>query len=370
MTSFKKTIESIMTGKVHPPFLMDMLLTILSAGYKTGVRIRRTGYESGFLKSRKLPCTVISIGNLTTGGTGKTPMTIYVAERVRRLGYRVAVISRGYKGGAEKSGGIVSDGNTILMDANTAGDEPFLLAASLKGIPVLVGHDRYQSGMHAINRFQTEVVILDDAFQHLSLFRDLNLLLLDSVLPFGNGHLLPRGTLREPASALRFSDALIMTRSPEPFRRPAEPWAMNRPVFSASHEPFFSRRFFAGEKLTFQTLEPSPEGELIIGKRFYAFSGIARNDDFLKTLKKMGADVCGFQEFSDHHSYSAEDIRVILNAAVDSGATALATTEKDLARLHGRFQFPMECVVIGIRLSLDNTKAFDRFIQNRISLIP
>jgi len=370
MTSFKKSIESIITGKTHPPFALNLLLTLLSKAYGTGVRLRRDGYASGFLKSRKLPCTVISIGNLTTGGTGKTPMTLYVAERVRRMGYRVAVISRGYKGTAEKSGGIVSDGNSILMDPNTAGDEPFLLAASLKGTPVLVGHDRYQSGMHAINQFQTEVVILDDAYQHLALFRNLNLLLLDSTHPFGNGHLLPRGTLREPASALRFSDAVIMTRSPEPFCTPAEPWAMTRPVFCAIHKPFFSAIFSAGEKLAFQTHEPFIEDEILMGKRYYAFSGIAKNDDFLKSLQKMGADVRGFQGFSDHHFYSAEDIRSILNAAVKAGATTLATTEKDLARLHGRFQFPMECVVIGIRLSLDNTLAFDRFIQNRISLAP
>ncbi len=220
-----------MTGKIHPPFALNLLLTLLSKAYGTGVRLRRNAYASGFLKQKKLPCTVISIGNLTTGGTGKTPMTIYVAEQVRRLGYRVAVLSRGYKGAAEKSGGIVSDGNAVLMDPLSAGDEPFLLAASLKGIPVLVGHDRYQSGMHAINRFQTEVVILDDAFQHLALFRDVNLLLLDSSLPFGNGHLLPRGSLREPVSALDFSDALIMTRSPRPFCSPAEPWAIATPGF-------------------------------------------------------------------------------------------------------------------------------------------
>ncbi len=220
-----------MTGNTHPPFALNLLLMLLSKAYGAGVLLRRDGYASGFLKAKKLPCTVISIGNLTTGGTGKTPMTIYVAERVRRLGYRVAVISRGYKGTAEKSGGIVSDGSAIRMDPVTAGDEPFLLAASLKDIPVLVGHDRYQSGMHAINRFQTEVVILDDAFQHLALFRDLNLLLLDSSLPFGNGHLLPRGTLREPTSALRFSDALVMTRSAQPFCSPTEPWAIERTGF-------------------------------------------------------------------------------------------------------------------------------------------
>ena len=362
-----------MTGKINPPFALNQLLTILSKVYGAGVLLRRDCYALGFLKSKKLPCTVISIGNLTTGGTGKTPMTIYVAKRVQRMGYRVAVISRGYKGAAEKSGGIVSDENMILMDPDTAGDEPFLLAASLKGIPVLVGSNRYKSGMNAIKRFQTEVAILDDAFQHLALFRDMNLLLLDSTLPFGNGHILPRGTLREPASALQFSDAFIMTRSPQPFRCPVEPWAMTRPVFCAIHEPFISARFSAGEKLTLTLLqphEPITKDELSIGKRYYAFSGIAQNDDFLKTLVKMGADVCGFQGFSDHHFYSAKDIQAIQNAAVNAGATALVTTEKDLARLHGRFQFDMECLVIGIRMSLDNTLAFDRFIQNRLSLTP
>jgi tetraacyldisaccharide 4'-kinase len=368
MTSLKKTIESIMTGKIHPPSALHLFLMILSKVYGSGVHLRRNGYASGFLKSKKLPCTVISIGNLTIGGTGKTPMAIYVAERVRRLGFRVAVLSRGYKGAAEKSGGIVSDGNAILMDPIMAGDEPYLLAAALTGIPVLVGHDRYRSGMNAINRFQTEVVILDDAYQHLALFRDLNLLLVDRKAPFGNGHLLPRGTLREPTSSLRFSDALIMTRSSENIYNPVEPLFMTKPVFYATHEPFFSRRFSVGEKLSFQTHEPFIEDELLAGKRYYAFSGIARNDDFLETLTKTGANVCGFQGFSDHHCYSSDDIQTILNAAIKAGATSLATTEKDLARLQGRFQFPMECVVIGIRIFLDNTMAFDRFIQNRISL--
>jgi tetraacyldisaccharide 4'-kinase len=368
MTSFNKSIESIMAGKIHPPLPVDMFLTLLSKAYGAGVRLRRDGYSLGVLKPKKLPCAVISIGNLTTGGTGKTPMTRYVAERVRKMGCRVAVISRGYKGAAEKIGGIVSDGNAILMDPDMAGDEPFLLAASLKGIPVLVGHDRYKSGMKAINRFQTEVAILDDAFQHLALFRNLNLLLLDSTAPFGNGHLLPRGTLREPAAALRFSDALVMTRSPQPFFSPVEPWAKALPVFCAVHEPFIAFRFSAGDNLAFQTHAPFSGDEFLIGKRVYAFSGIAHNDDFLKTLRKMGADVRGFQGFSDHHFYSDQDIQAILKAAVNAGTTALVFTEKDLARLHGRFQIPMECVVIGIRMSLDNAMAFDRLIQNRISL--
>lgn len=370
MTCLKQKIESIMTGKIHPPVALDLLLTLLSKAYGAGVQLRRNGYATGFLKTKKLPCTVISIGNLTTGGTGKTPMAVYVADRVRQLGYRVAVISRGYRGTAEKSGGIVSDGNKVLMDPHTAGDEPFLLAVSLKGIPVLVGHDRHRSGMHAVNRFRTEVVILDDAFQHLALFRDLNLLLLDSEMPFGNGHLLPRGSLREPATAICFSDTIIMTRSPMPLRRPEESWGQTCPIFSAVHEPFVSRRFSAGENLLFQPQEPFTGDGVLTEKRYVGFSGIANNPDFLNTLRNMGVQVHGFQEFPDHHFYTPADIQKILDTAVNAGATGLVTTEKDLARLHGRFQLPMECLVIGIRMTLDNTIAFDRLIQNRISLAP
>jgi tetraacyldisaccharide 4'-kinase len=368
MTFFRKSIEAIMTGKTDPPLTVNILLTLLSNIYGACVQLRRTGYTAGFLKSKTLPCTVISIGNLTTGGTGKTPMTIYTAERVQKLGYRVAVISRGYKGAAEKRGGIVSDGSTILMEPDTAGDEPFLLAASLKGIPVLVGHNRYRSGMLTVTKFQTEVVILDDAFQHLALFRDLNLLLLDKTRPFGNGHLIPRGTLRESASAIDFSDAMILTRSSRPFYAPTEPWTTGRPVFFAVHEPFFSARFSAGETLEFQVDEPLTDDDWFIGKRFFAFSGIADNFDFQKTLRKMGVNVCGVKGFSDHHTYLSEDIQAIIKAAGNAGASALVTTEKDLARLHGRFQFPMECMVVGIRISISDSMAFDRLIQNRISL--
>jgi tetraacyldisaccharide 4'-kinase len=367
MNFSRKSIESIITGKNQAPILVNIVLTLLSEIYGAVVRLRRKGYATGFLKSKTLPCAVISIGNLTIGGTGKTPMTIYLAERLKQMGYRVAVISRGYKGSAEKHGGIVSDGKTILMDPETAGDEPFLLAASLKGIPVLVGRDRCRSGRQAVKRFQAQVVILDDAFQHLPLYRDLNLLLLDRTHPFGNGCLLPRGTLREPASALNYSDALILTRSSKPFRIPADSWAKGRPVFFAVHEPFFSAEFSAGERLQFQSHTPINEDQRFMGKHFFAFSGIADNHDFQRTLQKMGVDVCGAKEFPDHHNYSADDIQTILEAAVDSGATTLATTEKDMARLHGRFQFPMECVVVGIRISIDDSTVFDRLIQNRIS---
>lgn len=370
MGPIQETIHAIMSGTSRPSPAMDFLLTTLSRIYGAGVVLRRNAFAAGLLKTRNLPCPVVSIGNLTAGGTGKTPMTLYLAGRMKAWGYHPAVISRGYHGAAEKSGGIVSDGSAIRMDAAAAGDEPFLMAASLAGIPVLVGHDRYRSGLEAVTRFQSDVLILDDAYQHLPLYRDTNLLLLDAASPFGNGRLLPRGTLREPASAVKYSDAVIFTRTEDPRCIPAEPWTRGRPVFAASHAPFISGLFSAGEKPGFPFRMDAGASDSFAGKRVYAFSGIARNSDFRDTLRKMGAHICGWMDFPDHYDYGRKDIDRILESALQAGADTLATTEKDLARLHGRFRLSMDCAVIGIRIAMADAMAFDRFIQNRISLHP
>ena len=164
------------------------------------------------IPSHQLPCKVICIGNLTVGGTGKTPMTMHVAQELKRLGYNTAIVSRGYRGGAEGRGGIVSDGQSIQMGPEQAGDEPFMMARSLSGIPVIVGKNRYAAGMLAVSEFQSDVIVLDDGFQHLRLKRDIDLVLLDRLHPFGNSYLLPRGTLREPISSLERGSACILTR--------------------------------------------------------------------------------------------------------------------------------------------------------------
>lgn len=356
-----------MSGIENPPFILNMILTFASKAYGAGVGLRRKGYESGFLKSRKLPCYVISIGNLTTGGTGKTPMAIYVARLAEKSGCRVAVISRGYKGRAESEGGIVSDGKTILMSPETAGDEPFLMASALNGIPVLVGSNRYESGMTAINRFKSEVLVLDDGFQHLALYRDLNILLLDSAKPFGNGHLLPRGILREPLTSISHSDALIMTRSDRKGPGLIETFYKDRPFFRAFHVPYVSNLFSFKESRSFKNETPVNHDQFIREKSFFAFSGIANNEDFFNTLRKMGANLCGMKGFADHHVYKAQDIHEILNASASAGASCLVTTEKDYVKLHGRFELP-DCLVIGVGISLENGMEFDRFIQNRLSL--
>uniref|UniRef100_UPI0035937661 tetraacyldisaccharide 4'-kinase n=1 Tax=Desulfococcus sp. TaxID=2025834 RepID=UPI0035937661 len=193
-------------------------LSAVARGYGKLMAERARWYETGRLPSRRLPCGVVSVGNITVGGTGKTPMALRLAREFACAGRRTVIVSRGYRGRAEAEGGIVSDGGSLFMTADAAGDEPFMMAESLIAagldVPVVVGRNRHAAGMTAVFRFAPEVVILDDAFQHLRLRRDLNLLLLDGTAPFGNGRVLPRGPLREPLSALARADAVILTRCP------------------------------------------------------------------------------------------------------------------------------------------------------------
>lgn len=210
-----KRVEAAMAAPLGTSavFSCTALLSLLSKLYGLAVTIRLSLYRLGILKSRTLPCFVLSIGNITAGGTGKTPMTLYAARLVKKLGYTAAVVSRGYKGAFEEKGGIVSTGKKIVATADQAGDEPYMLATTLN-IPVVVGKNRYKAAMTAVEEFHPDVVILDDAFQHLAVKRDLNLLLLDCTSPFGNNALLPRGPLREPLSALNRSDAVVLTPCP------------------------------------------------------------------------------------------------------------------------------------------------------------
>ena len=357
--------------------MLGGLLYLVSLLYGFVIRLRAAGYHMGLLKTRKLPCRVISVGNITVGGTGKTPLTLYVAELIHRLGYRPVIISRGYKGAAEKSGGIVSEGRKVLMTAETAGDEPYMMALRLKSIqvPVIVGKDRYSAGRLALNRFDPEVIVLDDAFQHAKLARDIDLVLLDYNKPLGNGHLLPRGVLREPAAVLSRADAVIVTRTdhiggpPGTAAVPAQvqPVVQNKPVFRTAHVPYVSSivKNSPGEDTDGAS---QTDANYLHGRNVFAFSGIARNEDFEQTLQQLGCVVVGFVGFSDHHRYTDEDIRLIMNAAADTGAVCLLTTEKDYVRIVNRLPLPLPLVVIGIRLQfLGDTTAFDGYIADRLA---
>jgi tetraacyldisaccharide 4'-kinase len=374
----KKRIQAIMTGgsENRSSFLKCSLFAI-SMGYGGFIRLRQALYKKGLLLSKRLPCPVISIGNISVGGSGKTPMTIYTARLIKQLGYGVAIISRGYKGQAEKMGGVVCDGRTIRMEPDQAGDEPFMVANRLKTVPVIVGQNRFRAGILAIKKFKPDVLLLDDAFQHLKLHRDIDLVLLDSNKPFGNTYLLPRGTLRETKSALLRGDAFILTRSDE--GKPAALGQIKRvvprkPIFYSFHTPYIY------EMVTGNSLKSADRPDIssrynfdiFKKKRVFAFSGIANNDDFRRTIESFKCKLEHFSEFPDHHPYSNRELDEIAKAAADSSAEFILTTEKDYVRIARKIKWPIHLAIIGIEISFkENHMAFQSFIKNRLQrLIP
>jgi tetraacyldisaccharide 4'-kinase len=380
LNKIKKRIENVITKEGDNRFsFLKSLLFILSLFYGGLVKFRSKAYDRGIIKSKKLPCKVISIGNITVGGTGKTPMTIYVAELVQRLGYVVAVISRGYKGELEKTGGIVSNGKTVLMGPEKAGDEPFMLAGRLKNIPVIVGKNRFEAGMQAVKKFDPDVIVLDDAFQHLKLKRDINLVLFDAKRPFGNSYLLPRGILREPPSSLLRSDAFLLTRSDcaseiEVKKSLAElkGFIQGKPTFNTSHVPYVYK-VEKGKHVPFESVSRNSflyDFDFLRDHRVFAFAGIARNDDFLHTVKSFKCDITKFLGFKDHHKYSDGDLAKILRLAIEANVEFLITTEKDYARIADRTIWPIDLFVIGIEVSfIDDSKACADLIENRLTCL-
>lgn len=302
------------------------LLLPLSGLYGLGVAWNRRVQKR---RQQRLPVPVFSIGNITTGGTGKTEAVMMLAWLLRSLGLAPAVLSRGYGRRSTEPVLVVSDGEKLQVGVQDAGDEPFLLASRLNGIPVLVGADRYAAGRRAIERFNSNAFVLDDGFQRRDqLDRDLDIVLVDATDPFGRGHLLPAGRLREPLSALREADALIITRSDQHSTAGVierlQKLAPRVPIFTAKHAP-------AGlVSLVDSTRQPAGS---VRGRRWLAVAGIARPQAFTQTLTGLGAEVVGTLAFPDHHWYSEADRRRILQHGHDLKAEVI-TTSKDAVRLH------------------------------------
>jgi tetraacyldisaccharide 4'-kinase len=321
--------RAIVEGQTGPfaRWTLGPLLTSLSYPHDWGHRLRLQAYRSGWAAVKRLPCRVISVGNLTLGGTGKTPMVEAVATLLRQHDTRVAVLSRGYGGTRREAITVVSDGMSCLVPPDVAGDEPVLLAGHLTGIPVLVAQDRFAAGKLAVERFHAEVVVLDDGFQHVQLARDLNILLLDASRPFGNGRVFPRGELREQPTALARADVIVLTRW-----ELSMPAALSNlssrlpPIFRSRHEPYAARLLHAARVQPLATL---------IGRRLVAFCGIGMPGDFHQMLQRLGAVIVAFRPFPDHHPYTHQELEDLSCMARQLGAEGLVTTEKDGVRLQG-----------------------------------
>jgi len=300
-------------------------LYFLSFPYGWAVRLRILFYSLGLLNTKHLPCPVISVGNITAGGTGKTPLVMALAKGLMDRGIPVAILSRGYKR-KKASGPLVSDGQTIFLSPEESGDEPFLMAKTLKDIPILIGKDRFINGQMALQRFGVHGLLLDDGYQHLQLHRDLNILLIDSHIGFGDDYLLPRGILREPLTYLQRADLFLLTKVEHPeacqyLEAKLRQLHPSSQVFHSHYEPLDLI---------------GPEGEWkelnsLKGKKVLALSGIANPTSFCSLLRKCGAEIVREAIFPDHHLYTADDLTLIQEKG--KGVDWVVTTGKDMVKL-------------------------------------
>jgi tetraacyldisaccharide 4'-kinase len=278
------------------------------------------------------------VGNITWGGTGKTPAVIMIARLLQEMGKRVGVLSRGYGRGKEKDKkrriAILSDGKRAILTSKEAGDEPYLLSKNLPHIPIIVGRNRIQSGKYAIEKFAIEVLVLDDGFQYWPLNRDLNIVTVDCLNPYGNSYLIPRGQLREPISHLSRADIFLLTRTNFVSREDLDRIIGNLErvsphsiIIESVHRPKYLRGLFSGMKKALNFIKD---------RRVVAFSSIGSPYSFEKTLEGLGAKIVKIFQFPDHHHYDQRDlgeIESICRTDLEKEESIAVTTEKDGVRL-------------------------------------
>nr|WP_320013705.1 tetraacyldisaccharide 4'-kinase [uncultured Desulfobacter sp.] len=370
----KRVLQTMETPGPFAPFSFDQMLAGCASLYKAGVKLRYAMYGSGFLKSRCLDCPVISIGNLAVGGSGKTPMAVWLAKMLVEKGLRPVVISRGYRGTLEDEVAVVSDGRDVFLDAKTCGDEPYMMAME-KAFPVVVGKDRYKAGLMAMETFAPDVIILDDGFQHLKLSRDLNLVLMDYRQPLGNGRMLPAGRLRETLCMAKDRiDAIVFTRCPpDAFQLDAFQGAESQsvtndiseklpsvPVFFCTHEPFWAQLFPAESDNNTKDFQ----SRRLKGKTAVLFSGLARNASFAQSVQDLGVNIADHFEFCDHYRYNEPDFKRILARAEALKVDLILTTQKDWVKVNPVCFRDMTVAVVGIRLRFSNPQGLEKFILN------
>lgn len=336
----------------------------LSPLYSVLMRIRAYLYRKGVLKRHRLPVPVVSVGNLTMGGSGKTPLVMYMARLLAKTG-NPAIISRGYGGKAGGEINVVSDGKTIYLDASLAGDEPRLLAEALPGVMVLTGAKRPAVGRHAVESLHTDVILLDDGFQHMALHRDLDLVLFSARSFLGNGRVFPGGDLREPLNALGRAHAFVITGVDSQTRERADAckdFLQGRfpgiPVFAAEYR---ATGIVPGGNQQ-ETVTVAQAKEMLL----FGFCGIANPESFRETLGRDCFDIVGFKSFGDHHRYTAQDVSVLLRLAQSKGAHGLIATEKDLVKLESLLD-GATLPVLALKIELVMEKGFDAFVAERIA---
>lgn len=302
----------------------------VAALYGLVARLRGRCYETGWRSVSRLPCRVISVGNLTVGGTGKTPVVILLVRWLQEAGQRVAVLSRGYKRTGTVPQLLVSEGTKPLVGPAEAGDEPYLIAQRCPGAVVAVGADRAALGRWILDRFTIDCLILDDGFQHRRLHRDVDLVLLDATDPMGLDALLPAGRLREPLAALKRAAGVLITRADVP-DQVQEVRRRIQPVLGSGAVSADVR--FNPERLIAVTGEGERELAWCRGKKVWLASGVGNNASFARTAAMLGTEVLGVTAFRDHHHYREADVTAVRLRSREARADLVLTTEKDAAKL-------------------------------------
>jgi tetraacyldisaccharide 4'-kinase len=355
---------SVMHGRPGPAAsLLRAGLSALAWIYCAGLETYLLLYRLGLRRRTRLSCPVICVGNLTTGGTGKTPMTQRLCRLLRAQGKRVVILSRGYGGVHEYGSALVSDGSRVLLTAAEAGDEAYLLAKTLHDVPVLVGKDRRVTGRVACEQFQPEVIVLDDGLQFWQLHRDLDIVLLNASAPFDNGWTLPRGLLREPPSHLRRAGMIVLTGSRQAgaeqtqrVRAQVSRLAPRAPLSTANLMP---------TGLVIVNAQESCALDWLQGRRVAALSALGHPASFEATLDDLGGILVARFPFRDHRALSTTDLERVMAEAVAAGAEAVITTEKDAVKI-APCQTPLPLLALQVEMQIDSDVDFLQTINAHI----
>ena len=346
------------------------LLRGLSVLFYVLVQMRLWLYKHRIVRARTLGCQVISVGNVTVGGTGKTPIVETFARSLQQKGRNVAILSRGYKSRKtplwekllkrkEWLPRVVSDGKRLLLNSDMAGDEPFMLASNLHNVAVVVDKDRVKAGKHAIRKLSCDTLVLDDGFQYLKLQNRLDIVLVDYTNPFGYGNVLPRGLLREPARNIKRAGFIFITKCPpegapelKAKLRELNPHAE---ISECRHTSKYLQNIYTKEQFELDALR---------GKKVSAISGIAVPESFENGLRKLGAEIVHSAQYADHHRYTQQEIIETINQAKEAGAEMILTTEKDAVRfpLVERCDLPIIYLRVEIEM-LSGSEAFNDWID-------
>lgn len=329
-------------------YIPHIVLVFLSWIYITVVALRTAAYRIGLCKIHTLPVPVICVGNITAGGTGKTPALITIARLLCAAGYKPAVITRGY-GRKRNAPVVVSNGQSILADVATAGDEAVCIAQKIKGMPIIADTVRYRGGRYAIEQYHPDVLLLDDGFQHFSLSRNVNVVLIDCTSPWGGNAFLPAGRLREPKNALKRAQFILLTRSDQisemskrHIREEIHAICGAIPVLESIHKP-----------VRLIQLESKKEEPItwLQGRNIVMAAGIGNNEAFKMTLTQAGAVIQESFLFPDHHQYTEHEMQKIIRLAQEKKCCVLTTT-KDAVRIlplsfrkDEWFMLDVECVI-------------------------